>query len=133
MPRDLGWEVFTLPPCLTGPYCPCSGAPPFLQRYSAASCLTTTSLVIINIDLELAASVVQHEVLVTNMDAREATFHNFSDNTPPVYWQRKGAVSTSGPAARLLRLQAIQQRLHRYVPTYDYIPGPANVMSDDSS
>jgi hypothetical protein len=39
---------------------------------------------IINSALELAASVVQHDVLVTNMDAREATFHNFSDNTPTV-------------------------------------------------
>jgi hypothetical protein len=50
-----------------------------------------------------------------------------------VFWQRKGAVSNSGPTARLLRLQALHQRQYRYVPTYDYLPGPVNIMSDDCS
>jgi hypothetical protein len=36
---------------------------------------------ITNSDLELAASVAQHEILVTQVYAREATIHNFSDNT----------------------------------------------------
>jgi hypothetical protein len=38
-------------------------------------------------DLELVASMAHHEILVTNVDAREATVHNFSDKTPTVYWQ----------------------------------------------
>jgi hypothetical protein len=88
---------------------------------------------ITNSDLELAASVAQHEVLVTQVDAREATIHNFSDNIAKVFWQRKGAVPNSGLTAQLLRLQALHQRQHRYVPTYDYLPGPVNIMSDDCS
>jgi hypothetical protein len=88
---------------------------------------------ITNSDLELAASVAQHKFLVTQVDAREATIHNFSDNTATVFWQRKGAVSNSGPTARLLRLQALHQRQHRYGPTYDYLPRPVNIMSDDCS
>jgi hypothetical protein len=88
---------------------------------------------ITNSDLELAASVAQHDVLTSNVDAREATIHNFSDNTPTVFWQRKGAVSNSGPNAQLLRLQALYQRKHRYVLTYDDLPGPANLMAEDCS
>jgi hypothetical protein len=86
-----------------------------------------------NSDLELSASIVQHDVLARKVDVREATILNFSDNTPTVYWQRKGAVSSAGPAARSLRIQALHQRRHRYVPIFDYLPGPANVMSDDCS
>jgi hypothetical protein len=88
---------------------------------------------ITNSDLELAATVAQHDVLANQVDTCEATILNFSDNTASVFWQSKGAVSRSGPAARLLRLQALHQRRHRYVPTFDYLPGPANVMSDDCS
>jgi hypothetical protein len=88
---------------------------------------------ITNSDLELAASVTQHDVLTSNEDAQEVTIHNFSDNTPTVFWQRKGSVSSSGPAAKLLRLQAVHQRRHIYVPAYDYLPGSANVMADDYS
>jgi hypothetical protein len=41
---------------------------------------------ITNSDLELAASVAQHDVLASNLDAWEATIHNFSGNTLTVYW-----------------------------------------------
>jgi hypothetical protein len=88
---------------------------------------------ITNSDLEVSASIAHHDVLAREVDVREATILNLSDNTPTVYWQRKGAVSSAGPAARLLRIQALHQRRHRHVPTFDYLPGPANVMSDDCS
>jgi hypothetical protein len=88
---------------------------------------------ITNRNLELAVSVAQHDVLTSNVDAREATIHNFSDNTPTVFWKRKGAVSKYGPNAQLVRLQALHQRKYRYVPTYEYLPGPANLMTDDCS
>jgi hypothetical protein len=88
---------------------------------------------ITNSDLELAASVAQHNVLASNVDTQEATIHNFSKNTPTVFWQRKGAVSNSRPAAQLLRLQALNQPRHQYVRTYDYLPGPANAMADACS
>jgi hypothetical protein len=49
-----------------------------------------------NSDLELAASVAQHDVLAQQVDVREATIHNLTDNTTTMYWQRKGATSTTG-------------------------------------
>jgi hypothetical protein len=86
-----------------------------------------------NSNLEMAASVAQHDVLTSNVDAREATVHNFSDNTPTVFWQRKDAVSNYDPNAQLLRVQALHQRKHRYVPTYNYLPGPANLMAESAA
>jgi hypothetical protein len=65
------------------------------------------------------------------VDAQEATIHNLSDNTAPVYCQHNGAMSNSGPAARLLHLQALHQWQHCYMSTYGYLPGPANSMSDE--
>ena len=85
---------------------------------------------ITNSDLELAASVVHADVLSQEADIREATTHNAYDNTPTVYWQRKGSTTTSAPAAYLLRLQSLHQRFHRYVPTHDYVQGQCNVMPD---
>jgi len=58
------------------------------------------------------------------------TTHNCYDNIAAVYWQRKGAATTLGPTAFLLRLQALHQRFFRYVPLRDYIPGRQNVMAD---
>jgi hypothetical protein len=104
-----------------------------VQRHLVSYTNSAGTITITNSNLELAASVAQHDTLVTNVDARESMVHNFSDNTPTVYWQHKGAVSTAGPEARLLRLQTLHQRQHHYVPTYDYLPGPANVISDDCS
>jgi hypothetical protein len=88
---------------------------------------------ITNSDLELAGTIAQHDVLAHLADIRERTVHNLHDNTPAVFWQRKGSTTTSGPAAYLLRLQAVHQRFHRYVPRHDYIPGKANAMADDCS
>ena len=63
-------------------------------------------------------------------DVREHTVHTYSDNVASVFWLRKGSTTTTAPPAHLLRLQALQQRYHRYVPRHDYIPGPANEMAD---
>ena len=88
---------------------------------------------ITNSDLELAGSVLHLDVLAQAVDTREKTVHNCYDNTPTVAWQRKGSATTTGPAAYLLRLQAIHQRHFRYVPLHDYMPGKANVMADTCS
>lgn len=85
---------------------------------------------ITNSDLELAGAVAQHDILAQTADVTERTIHSSYDNTAAVYWQRKGATTTTGPAAYLLRLHALHQREHRYVPLRDYIPGPSNVMAD---
>ena len=86
-----------------------------------------------NSDLELAGSIAHADVLAQHADVRELTTHNCCDNTAAVFWQRKGSTTSVGPAAHLLRLQALHQRHHRYVPLHDYIPGTANVMADLAS
>ena len=83
-----------------------------------------------NSDLELAGSLGHVDVLVQAVDMRERTTHNLHDNTPTLYWQRKGSTTTTGPAAYLLRLQSLHQRYHRCVSLHDYIPRPSNVMAD---
>jgi hypothetical protein len=69
-------------------------------------------------------------VLAQAVDICEKTTHNLYNNIAAVYWQRKGATTTLGPAAYLLRFQAFHQRFFRYIPLRDYIPGPVNVMAD---
>jgi hypothetical protein len=88
---------------------------------------------ITNSDLELAGSLLQHEAAVQCFDLRERTLLSHTDNTPTLFWQRKGSTTTTGPPAYLLRAQALHQRHHRYVPRHDFIPGLANTMSDDAS
>jgi hypothetical protein len=44
-----------------------------------------------NSELELAASVAQHDILAQEFDVQEATIHNSSDNVATVWWQQKGA------------------------------------------
>ena len=88
---------------------------------------------ITNSDLELAGTIAQLDVLAQVADIREQTIHNLTDNTPTLYWHRKGSTTTTGPAAYLLRLAALHQRHHRYLAQHDYIPGPSNVMADDCS
>jgi hypothetical protein len=86
-----------------------------------------------NSDLELAGTIIQQDGYASLVDVRERTVHTCADNTPAVAWQGKGSVTTNSPPAYLLRLQALHQRFHRYHPTFDYIPGPFNVMADDCS
>jgi hypothetical protein len=76
------WAAFTFFPCPIRLSSPCSGAPPFppkAQRRLVS--YTNSDGTITNINLELAASVTRHDILVSHVDAREATNHNFSDNT----------------------------------------------------
>jgi hypothetical protein len=88
---------------------------------------------ITNSDLELAATIIQHDVAAHQFDIRERTIASGSDNTPAVAWQRKGSTTTTSAPAYLLRLQALHQRFHRYSHYVFYIPGPINVMADDCS
>ena len=61
----------------------------------------------------------------------EQTIGTLTDNTPALAWQTKGSTTTTGPAAYLLRLQALHQWEHQYFPQLAHIPGPINVMADD--
>jgi hypothetical protein len=86
-----------------------------------------------NSDLELAGSIVHNVATAKCFDVRERTTLHKSDNTPTVFWQRKGSTTTTGPAAYLLRLQSYHQRYHRYLPRSDYLEGLRNAMADDAS
>ena len=86
-----------------------------------------------NSDLELAGQIAHLDILNQHSDCRERTISILTDNISARSWQRKGSTTTLGPAAYLLRLQALHQRHHRYLNQPDYIPGPANAMADDAS
>ena len=53
-----------------------------------------------------------------------------SYNTANIHWIQKGSRTTLGPVAYLLRLQALHQRQHHYVPMHDYVPGEENEIVD---
>lgn len=88
---------------------------------------------ITNSDLELLATIVHKDVLAHGFDIRERTVSTATDNTPALAWQGKGSVSTTGPAAYLLRVQALHQRYHRYCADHFFLPGQLNIMADDAS
>jgi hypothetical protein len=88
---------------------------------------------ITNSDLELAGSVLHHEAGVQCFDVRERTLKSSTDNTPTLFWQRKGSATTTSAPAYLLRIQAIHRRYHRYIPLHDFLAGVENSMADDAS
>jgi hypothetical protein len=88
---------------------------------------------ITNSDLELAASLVQHDVAAHTFNIRERTVASGSDNTPTVAWQQKGSTTTTSAPAYLLRIQALHQRFHCYCLSSFFVPGLLNAMADDCS
>jgi hypothetical protein len=54
-------------------------------------------------DLELAATIVQHDIAAHHCDVRERTMSGGSDNTPAVAWQGKGSTTTASAPAHLLQ------------------------------
>jgi hypothetical protein len=88
---------------------------------------------ITNSNLEQAALLAQVDVMAHSHPVRYATLENFSDNTPAVSRVCKGAVSAPGPASYLCQLASDHQRLHRYLHTASYIPGPQNAPANDTS
>ena len=88
---------------------------------------------ITNSDLELAGAIGQEDVIAHTTDVREQYVYTLDDNTPTISWQGKGSTTTTGPAAYLLRVQALHQRYYRYCPCFSHITGEANVIVDDCS
>ena len=82
-----------------------------------------------NSDLELTGSIAHNDILVQLANICERTIHNFYDSIATVFWQRKDYMTTTGPTADLLGLQAFHQH-YFYVPLNDYIPGNANKMTN---
>jgi hypothetical protein len=73
------------------------------------------------------------EAAVQCFDVRERTIKSGTDNLATLFWNRKGSVTADSATSRLLRVRAIHQHYHRYIPLKDYIPGPVNSMADDAS
>ena len=86
-----------------------------------------------NSDLELAGSILHHEAAVQCFDVRERTTKSSTDNTPTLFWQRKGSTTTTTAPAYLLRVQAIHRRFHSYASLHDFLAGDQNSMADDAS
>jgi hypothetical protein len=84
-------------------------------------------------DLELAGGLLHLDVLCRHYNVRERTILSKTDNLATLFWQRKGSTTSDKVPPRLLRLFAIHQRLHRYVPRHDYVPGGSNPLADDAS
>ena len=86
-----------------------------------------------NSDLELAAQLASHNILVQQYKCQEHTISTFTDNVSARAWQHKGSKTMLHAPNYLLRLHSLHQRFHRYCPTIDYLPGPINAMADDTS
>ena len=88
---------------------------------------------ITNSDLELAGSIAHDAMLAQTIPLARRSLCSFSDNTPTIAWRNKGSTTTSGPAAYLLQLAALHQRLYQYQSKLQFIPGERNCMADDCS
>lgn len=86
-----------------------------------------------NSDLEHTGLLAQVSLMGVTHDIRYATVSNGSDNVAAVSRVRKGAVTSDGPSAHLCNYACMHQRQNRYYHHAYYVPGPANVMSDDAS
>lgn len=85
-------------------------------------------------DLELAGTLAHKHILAQTVpDIAECPIWLAGDNQASLVWATKGSATASSARAFLLRLGALHQRAHRYVPQHDFIPGKANVMADDAS
>ena len=89
--------------------------------------------IINNSELELAGIIATNDIAARESDVHERTTATGTDNIPALSWSSKGAVSAKGPAAYLLRQQAMHQRIFHYQSRGFYIPGEANGMADDCS
>lgn len=84
-------------------------------------------------ELELAGGLLNLECAAQCFDIRERTVLSRGDNLTTTFLERKGCTSSNTPTAYLLRLFGLHQRLHRYVPRFDYLSGPSNLVADPLS
>lgn len=119
-------------PTPSGELFPCLWGTPFPSEIQNQVVLwDNLSGTITHSDLELAGTIMHHDVANHAVDLRECTISTLNYKTPALARQTKGSTTTVGPAAYLLRLQALHQQSQHYLPQLAYIPGPANVMADD--
>ena len=56
-------------------------------------------------------------------DIRKRNMLSQTDNMAGLWWKRKGMATSTLQPAHLLRLQAIHQQFHRYIPRHDFVSG----------
>ena len=88
---------------------------------------------ITNSDLELAGTIGHDLMLASTVPVQHLTTCTFTDNTPTVAWRHKGSVTSTSPAAYLLRLSALHCRHHCYKPETHFLAGNLNSMADNCS
>ena len=74
----------------------------------------------------------QLDVITDATAVAYATLESFCDNTPALSRDRKGAVSSVGPATYLCQFASDHQRQYRYHHSSMFLPGIHNVMSDNA-
>ena len=82
-------------------------------------------------DLELAGHIAHNSVLASMTNIESTTVASYKDNTPALYWTKKGSTSTNIPSAYLLWLLALHQQQYCYHSRTAHIAGTVNVMADD--
>ena len=86
-----------------------------------------------NSELELAGGVVHSDCVAQCFVVKEWTTLSRTENTAGLWWQRKGSATCTSAPDHLLRLQAMHQKFHRYVPHIDFVSGANNLISDRPS
>ena len=83
-----------------------------------------------NLDLELVGGLIHLDALNSCFDIRECSIVSKGDILSTTFWERKGSTSSASASSYLLRLFGIHQRVHRYMPRFDYISGASNHVAD---
>ena len=82
-----------------------------------------------NSDLDMAGNMLHHACMVDSSDIRKRTKLSHMNNMVGLWCQRKGSATSTSPPAHLLRLQAIHQWFHCYVPCHNFMSRVDNVIS----
>ena len=83
-----------------------------------------------NSELELVGGVIHSDCVAQCFVVTERTILYCTDNTSGLWWQGKGSATCTSAPAHFLRLQAMHQRFHRYVPRIDFVIEVDNLISD---
>ena len=83
-----------------------------------------------NSELKLAGGIIHSDCVAQCFVVTECTILSCTENTAGLWWQRKGSATCTSSPAHLLRLQAMHQWFHRYVPCIDFVSRVDNLISD---
>ena len=117
--RGMGgvWFAPDMPPILWR-----SEFPPAVQRMLVTSDNRAGSVSIS--DLELAGTIAHKQIITQAISVAERPFWLRGDNRASIScWASKGSATSNTARAYLLRLHALHQRFHRYVPNMTILQG----------